>query len=42
MYFLSKIQSAWQDTSSPMILRKIIGSEAVGWEVAIQKALQKI
>jgi len=34
MYSLSEIQSAWQNTSNPMILRQFIGNEAMGWKVA--------
>ena len=34
MYSLSQIQSAWQDTTNPMILRQFTGSEAMGWKVA--------
>jgi uncharacterized membrane protein len=34
MYSLSEIQAAWQDTNNPMILRKFIGDESMGWKVA--------
>lgn len=34
MYSLTEIQSAWQDTVNPMILRQFIGSEAMGWKIA--------
>jgi uncharacterized membrane protein len=34
MYSLHEIQSAWQNTDNPMILRQFIGSEAMGWKVA--------
>jgi uncharacterized membrane protein len=34
MYSLAEIQAAWQNTSSPLILRKFIGNEAMGWKVA--------
>lgn len=34
MYSLSEIQSVWQNTSNPMILRQFIGNEAMGWKVA--------
>jgi uncharacterized membrane protein len=34
MYSLSEIQSAWQDTNNPMLLRKFIGNESMGWKVA--------
>ncbi len=34
MYSLSEIQSAWQNTANPMILRQFIGNEAMGWKVA--------
>jgi uncharacterized membrane protein len=34
MYSLSEIQAAWQDTANPMILRKFIGNEAMGWKIA--------
>jgi uncharacterized membrane protein len=34
MYSLSDIQAAWQDTINPLVLRKFIGNEAMGWKVA--------
>ena len=34
MYSLSEIQSAWQNTDNPMILRQFIGNETMGWKVA--------
>jgi uncharacterized membrane protein len=34
MYSLREIQAAWQDTADPMILRKFIGNEAMGWKIA--------
>ena len=34
MYSLREIQTAWQNTADPMILRKFIGSEAMGWKIA--------
>ena len=34
MYSLNEIQAAWQNTANPMILRKFIGNEAMGWKVA--------
>lgn len=34
MYSLSEIQTVWQDTVNPMVLRKFIGNEAMGWKVA--------
>ena len=34
MYSLTEIQAVWQDTVNPMILRKFIGNEAMGWKVA--------
>jgi uncharacterized membrane protein len=34
MYSLAEIQAAWQDTANPMILRKFIGNEAMGWKIA--------
>ena len=34
MYSLSEIQAVWQDTANPLILRKFIGNEAMGWKVA--------
>ena len=34
MYSLSEIQSAWQETTNPMVLRQFIGNPAMGWKVA--------
>jgi uncharacterized membrane protein len=34
MYSLNEIQAAWQDTVNPMILRKFIGNESMGWKIA--------
>ena len=34
MYSLSEIQTVWQDTVNPMVLRKFIGNETMGWKVA--------
>lgn len=34
MYALSEIQTVWQNTSNPMILRQFTGNEAMGWKVA--------
>ena len=34
MYSLTEIQSAWQNTDNPMILRQFIGNETLGWKVA--------
>ncbi len=34
MYSLREIQSVWQNTSNPMILRQFIGNETMGWKVA--------
>lgn len=34
MYSLAEIQSAWQNTANPMILRKFIGNETMGWKIA--------
>jgi uncharacterized membrane protein len=34
MYSLHEIQAAWQDTANPMVLRKFIGSETMGWKIA--------
>lgn len=34
MYSLSEVQVAWQDTMNPLILRKFIGNETMGWKVA--------
>lgn len=34
MYTLPEIQSAWQNTINPMILRQFIGNENMGWKIA--------
>jgi uncharacterized membrane protein len=34
MYSLSEVQSAWQDTTNPMILRQFTGNAAMGWKIA--------
>jgi uncharacterized membrane protein len=34
MYSLSEIQSVWQNTSNPMILRQFIGNASTGWKIA--------
>jgi uncharacterized membrane protein len=34
MYSLREIQSAWQNTSNPMLLRQFIGNETMGWKIA--------
>lgn len=34
MYSLSEIQAVWQNTADPMILRKFVGNESVGWKIA--------
>ncbi len=34
MYSLNEIQAVWQDTVNPMILRKFIGNETMGWKIA--------
>ena len=34
MYSLPEIQAAWQNTNNPIILRKFIGNETLGWKVA--------
>lgn len=34
MYSLTDIQAAWQDTINPMVLRRFIGNETMGWKVA--------
>ena len=34
MYSLREIQSAWQNTANPMILRQFIGNETMGWKIA--------
>ena len=34
MYSLSEIQTAWQNTNDPFILRGFIGNETMGWKIA--------
>lgn len=34
MYSLGEIQSAWQNTDNPAILRRFVGNPAMGWKVA--------
>jgi uncharacterized membrane protein len=34
MYSLNEIQTAWQDTIDPMILRGFTGNELMGWKIA--------
>jgi uncharacterized membrane protein len=34
MYSLSEIQAAWQNTANPMVLRKFVGNEIMGWKIA--------
>ena len=34
MYSLAEIQTAWQATTDPMILRHFIGNSEMGWKVA--------
>jgi len=34
MYTLSEVQSAWQDTTNPLVLRQFIGNESMGWKIA--------
>jgi uncharacterized membrane protein len=34
MYSLSEIQSVWQHTTNPMILRQFTGNETMGWKIA--------
>ena len=34
MYQLSEIQSAWQNTLNPLVLRQFIGNAEMGWKVA--------
>ncbi len=33
MYSLSEIQTVWQNTTNPLILRQFIGNPAVGWKL---------
>lgn len=34
MYSLAEIQTAWQDTANPLVLRQFIGNPEMGWKVA--------
>jgi uncharacterized membrane protein len=34
MYSLFEIQSAWQNTADPMLLRMFVGNESMGWKIA--------
>jgi uncharacterized membrane protein len=34
MYSLSEIQSVWQNTDNPLVLRQFIGDSNLGWKVA--------
>ena len=34
MYALTEIQTGWQNTANPMVLRQFIGNVAMGWKVA--------
>ncbi len=34
MYTLTEIQAVWQDTINPLILRRFLGNEVMGWKVA--------
>jgi uncharacterized membrane protein len=34
MYSLADIQTAWQNTSDPLILRQFTGNEVMGWKIA--------
>jgi uncharacterized membrane protein len=34
MYSLGEIQAAWQNTANPMVLRRFIGNETMGWKIA--------
>lgn len=34
MYSLHEIQSVWQNTINPMILRQFVGDESMGWKIA--------
>ena len=34
MYSLREIQTVWQATTDPMILRRFIGNETMGWKIA--------
>jgi uncharacterized membrane protein len=34
MYSLAEIQTAWQNTSNPMVLRQFTGNDVMGWKIA--------
>lgn len=34
MYSLGEIQAVWQNTANPLVLRRFIGNETMGWKVA--------
>lgn len=34
MYSLDEIQGAWQSTVDPLVLRKFLGNETMGWKIA--------
>jgi uncharacterized membrane protein len=34
MYSLNEIQAVWQNSINPLILRKFVGNEMIGWKVA--------
>jgi len=34
MYSLSDVQMTWQETLNPMVLRRFIGNDALGWKLA--------
>jgi uncharacterized membrane protein len=34
MYSLGKVQTAWQETNNPLILRQFTGNSSMGWKVA--------
>jgi uncharacterized membrane protein len=34
MYSLAEIQAVWQNTVNPMVLRKFLGNETMGWKIA--------
>lgn len=34
MYSLAEIQTAWQNTANPMVLRQFTGNEVMGWKIA--------
>ncbi|MGE5221878.1 MAG: hypothetical protein ACM3PY_05550, partial [Omnitrophica WOR_2 bacterium] len=33
-YSLSEIQAAWQNSDNPLILRRFIGNDSMGWKMA--------